>query len=166
MNSDWDKAIAFVLEMEGEYTLDPNDPGGETKFGISKRAYPDLDIKHLTVEQAKEIYLMDYWKPCSCDDLPTPFAIAVFDTAVNQGTTKAKRMLQIALDVTVDGVIGEKTITAAYKASPRKIKKYLAERLAAYVRTILDNPKLIVFAVNWSFRVIALAELILEKDTP
>lgn len=163
MKNDWDNAVTFVLKMEGDYTVDPNDPGGETKFGISKKAYPSLDIKNLTVEEAREIYHRDYWLPCSCDDLPSAFSISVFDCAVNQGTGKAKRLLQIALDVTVDGVIGPKTIEAAVKADTYRVKKYLAERLADYARIMSANPKLLVFAVNWSYRVLSLAELILPQ---
>lgn len=164
MEKDWGAAIVFVLKMEGGLTEDPADPGGLTKYGISQKSYPNLDIRNLTEDQAREIYKKDYWLPCSCNDLPTPFAIAVFDTAVNQGHTKAKRLLQIALDVPVDGVIGDKTIAAAFKAPPRQVKKYLAERLAAYARLMTENPKLLVFAVNWSFRVIYLAELILNPS--
>jgi lysozyme family protein len=164
MNKDWDIAIAFVLKMEGNYTLDPNDPGGETKFGISHKAYPNLDIGNLTEEQAKAIYLRDYWQPCQCDQLPTAFAISVFDTAVNQGVGKAKRLLQIALDVTVDGVIGDKTISSAFKANKYQAKKFLAGRLAEYIRLISANPSLMVFAVNWSYRVISLAEIVLKDS--
>ena len=163
MTSDWEKAIAFVLAMEGGYTLDPNDPGGETNFGISKKAYPSLDIKNLTVDMARVIYERDYWIPCSCDDLPTPFAIAVFDTAVNQGVTAAKRILQLALGVNVDGTIGQKTIEAAVRAGERQVKLFLAERLAHYARLMADNPKLLVFATNWSFRVVSLAELVFRS---
>jgi lysozyme family protein len=162
MNKDWDSAIAFVLKMEGSYTLDPNDPGGETKFGISKKAYPSLDIANLTEEQAKEIYLRDYWNPCSCDELPPALAICVFDTAVNQGITKAKRILQISLDVTVDGVIGDKTVAAAFKANSYHVKKFLANRMSEYMRLINANPSLMVFAINWSYRVISLADLVLH----
>jgi lysozyme family protein len=161
MNTDWEKAIAFVLKMEGDYTLDPNDPGGETRYGISKKAYPNLDITNLTLGEAKEIYRRDYWQACRCDELPSGFALIVFDTAVNQGVGKAKRLLQIALEVEVDGVIGDKTIAAAFKASQYRIKKYLAERLASYARLMADNKALLVFATNWSYRVIALAETVL-----
>ncbi len=163
MNTDWDKAITFVLEMEGGYTLDPNDPGGETKYGISKKAYPSLDIKNLTVDQAKDIYKRDYWEACQCDQLPSAFAISVFDTAVNQGVGKAQRLLQIALDVDVDGVIGAKTISAAFRIDTHGIKRFLAARLSDYAKTMSDNPKLLVFAMNWSYRVMALAELIFQK---
>ena len=57
----FDKAMNFVGLMEGGYVNDPIDKGGETKYGISKRSYPNLDIKNLTKEQAREIYYKDFW---------------------------------------------------------------------------------------------------------
>lgn len=165
MNGDWEIAIEFVLRMEGGETVEnnPNDPGGETKFGISNKAYPNLDIANLTKDAAKEIYKKDYWEPCRCDELPTALAIAVFDTAVNQGTGKARRLLQTALGVIADGVIGEQTITAAHKAGVTQIKKFLSERLIEYTRLMSKNPALTYWAFNWFTRVISLAELILPK---
>lgn len=160
MKTDWEKAIAFVLEQEGGLTDDPNDPGGLTKFGISKQAYPNLDIRNLTVEQAKEIYLRDYWNPCKCDELPTEFAISLFDSAVNQGPQVAIRIMQRALKVKDDGVIGPKTLAAAFSVQPRAYRLVLAERLAAYMRLIQAKPNLAVFGVNWSFRVLSLARLL------
>ena len=90
---DFDKAVEFVLEHEGDYSNDPQDPGGETNFGISKRSYPELDISKLTLKQAKEIYYKNYWLECGCDDLPYPFDIVVFDTAVNMGKRRALEFL-------------------------------------------------------------------------
>lgn len=166
MNTDWDKAIEFVLKMEGGETAehDPNDSGGLTKFGISQKAYPNLDIAALSRDEAKEIYRRDYWNACKCDELPTSFAIGVFDSAVNQGVKVAARLLQISLNVDTDGVIGDKTIAAAHKASPRQIKIFLAQRQAAYARLMVSNPNLLKYAVNWSFRVISLAEIILKRE--
>lgn len=162
MEKDWGTAIAFVLKMEGgaEAELNANDRGGLTKFGISQKAFPKLDIKALTVEDAKTIYRRDYWETCKCDELPAAFAIAVFDTAVNQGPGTARRLLQVALDVDVDGIIGEKTITAAHKASPYRVKKFLAERLAVYARLMVGDHSQLANAVNWSYRVLSLAELV------
>ena len=160
METDWNEAINFVLEQEGEYTLDPNDPGGETKYGISKKSYPSLDIKNLSRQDAVEIYHRDFWVPCRCADLPRPYALAVFDSAVNQGTRVAIRLMQIALGVIVDGVIGPKTIAAAHSAQPKMIRLALAERLSAYTRLIVSKPNLIVFAMNWSYRVLSLARRI------
>lgn len=85
-------AIALVLRHEGGYTAGlPNDPGGETNYGISKRAYPQLDIKNLTVAGAKEIYRRDYWHfdAVEAQDL----ANCALDCAVNQGPSVARQFL-------------------------------------------------------------------------
>jgi lysozyme family protein len=82
-------AVEFVLSREGGYVNDPQDPGGETKCGISKRSYPTLDIANMTKQQAIAIYKRDFWDRCHCDAYDYPLALAVFDTAVNCGVGKA-----------------------------------------------------------------------------
>ena len=89
MTESWDKAIKFVLDHEGGLSEDKNDPGGTTNWGISQRAYPSLDIKNLTIDQAKEIYKRDYWDKLNCDNIPYPMDIIHFDTAVNMGIKRA-----------------------------------------------------------------------------
>lgn len=164
MMYDWEKAIAFVLRAEGGYTLDPHDKGGETNFGISKRSYPKLDIKNLTEEKAKSIYQKDYWQFCKCDELPSPLAIAVFDAAVNQGQGAAPRMLQIALRVNVDGVIGDKTIAAAFKSGNDGVVRFMSQRMARYIRTIIKDQSQEIFADNWSDRLMRCAKLIFTNQ--
>ncbi len=117
----FESAVAFVLKAEGGYVNDPADAGGETNYGISKRAYPDLDIKALTEQQAKDIYFEDYWLRCRCDDMPAYIAAAVFDTAVNMGQRTAIKFLQQALGVTVDGIIGPVTLSGTYQKSPDEL---------------------------------------------
>lgn len=85
MRSTFARAISFTLQWEGGYSFDPHDPGGETNFGISKRAHPDLDVKALTVADAMAIYLHEYWEAIGCDDIPCPLDVAAFDSAVNCG---------------------------------------------------------------------------------
>lgn len=92
MKNNFEKAVAFVLSHEGLYSNNPADPGGETKYGISKRAHPDMDIKNLTLDEAKAIYRNGYWDDCNCDMLPYPFDVAIFDTAVNMGKTAALKI--------------------------------------------------------------------------
>ena len=75
----FDDAIGIVLKHEGGYVNDKNDPGGETRYGISKRAYPDLDIKNLTISQATEIYKKDYWVKGKCDKVPPKLRLIYFD---------------------------------------------------------------------------------------
>lgn len=112
VNTFFDTCFEKLINHEGGYVSDSRDPGGETKFGISKRAYPDLDIAALTVEQAKTIYKRDYWDRARCDELPPAVAFQVFDTAVNSGIGQAIRFLQRAVGVADDGVAGALTINA------------------------------------------------------
>lgn len=89
----FDRAFELVVGIEAGYVNDPKDPGRETKFGISKRAYPSLDIAQLTIEQAKEIYQRDYWTKSHCEGQTWPWALAIFDCAVNQGLQTALHLL-------------------------------------------------------------------------
>ena len=81
----FDEIIEIVLEHEGGYVNDPDDPGGETNFGVSKRAYPNVDIKNLTEDAAKDIYRRDYWDRNHCEDLPDELRHVYFDMCINQG---------------------------------------------------------------------------------
>lgn len=111
--SDFIRSISFVLRWEGGYANDPNDPGGETNFGISKRSYPNLDIRNLTREQAIAIYQRDYWQASGADQLPWPLNLVHFDSAVNTGTGQAQKFL---------------------KESGGDVTKYIASRLEFYTR--------------------------------
>lgn len=86
----FDAAFEIVVGVEAGYVNDPKDPGGETKFGISKRAYPDEDIANLTLERAKELYRRDRWDFCHCEGMSWEMALCVFDAAVNQGQNYAR----------------------------------------------------------------------------
>lgn len=90
--STFDSAFAIVVNHEGGYVNNPADPGGETKYGISKRAYPTLDIANLTLEDAKAIYKRDYWDALNLDSEPYDHALCLFDCAVNQGVGRAKQL--------------------------------------------------------------------------
>jgi lysozyme family protein len=107
----FEKAIVHILAFEGGYVFDSHDPGGETNFGISKRAYPNLDIKSLTQNEAISIYFQDYWQPIKPLLLPERLRLCVFDCAVNQGLERAMRLLQGAVGVKQDGVLGPLTLS-------------------------------------------------------
>ncbi len=100
------KVFERVIDHEGGYVNDPADPGGETKFGISKRSYPNVDIKELTLEKAIVIYRTDFWDKIHGDTLPLPVAYQLFDFAVNSGISTAIRYLQRAVGVADDGYWG------------------------------------------------------------
>ena len=118
----FDRAIVVVLEHEGEVLTDhPNDRGGPTKFGISQRWNPDVNVRELTREQAIEVYWRRYWLGRGYEWLPEPVAIKVFDLAVNLGDRTAVVCLQRALRacglrVKVDGLLGPETCGAAESA--------------------------------------------------
>ena len=80
--SNFDDFIGRVLTHEGGYVLDPRDPGGETRWGISKRSYPHVDIKNLSRESAVGIYRRDFWDRVQGDKLPRSFSFQALDAAV------------------------------------------------------------------------------------
>ena len=134
--------ISVIMDFEGGLVNDPKDSGGITKFGISKRSYPNVDILNLTIAQAQAIYFRDYWVPIQASQLPKQLDLYVFDAAVNQGIHAALLMLQAACGVPQDGVIGAGTIAASGKISPTK---YLAERALRYAA----SPQLSHFGLGW-----------------
>ena len=98
MENNFEKALKFVLSHEAEFVDDPNDPGKATKYGISQKAYPDLDIANLTREDAKIIYQRDYWDKAGCGEIANGLDIVVFDTAVNCGVSRALAFLATTHD--------------------------------------------------------------------
>ena len=127
---DFDTSFSALIGNEGGYTPGRGDPGGETKFGISKRSYPMEDIPNLTLERARDIYRHDYWAPAGCDALPEPIKFDLFDMAVNSGVHQAVRTLQRAVGQTEDGLLGSKTLMACQSMSPdRLVMRFNACRL-------------------------------------
>lgn len=130
----YDIIIAIVLRHEGGYVNDPDDLGGETNYGITKRNYPNLDIKNLTRKQAIEIYKNDFWIPLEMDKFTNPnLALQFFDMAVNAGKTNAKKLMLQALEIKKTST---KSLLSIFKqlridyynkvATYRNNKKYLA----------------------------------------
>lgn len=161
MKSD-DEIIADVIAREGDFVNDPNDPGGPTRWGITRRTlaqYRNRDvtiteIEHLTVNEAKEIYRALYLVgPGIVTILDPSLRALVLDSAVNHGPTKAIRMLQEAAGVKVDGIFGPQTRKAVNGAAAGKLwLKMMAERVSVYGRIITDNPAQAKFAAGWMNR--------------
>ena len=127
----FDGAFERVIDHEGDHVDHPDDPGGETRFGISQRSYPELNIATLTLADAKEIYRSDYWDRVKADQLPAELRFILFDSAVNSGVSQSIKWLQQSLaNITVDGVIGPKTLRAVEDSNPDKIARvFLGLRL-------------------------------------
>ena len=155
----FERLIGAVLEHEGGYVNDPDDPGGETKYGISKRSYPDLDIAGLTESQARDIYYGDWWLKLRCPSIQGDrIAQKYLDTSVNVGKTAGTQILQRALrevgqPVTVDGKIGPQTIGAANKANPDALLAAMRRLQAEHYESLIRrNPKLAKFRRGWMAR--------------
>ena len=147
-------ALDFTLAEEGGYVNNPKDPGGETKFGISKRAYPNEDIKNLTRDRAIELYERDYWNACRCSGMHTAVAMVVFDTAVNCGVGAASRWVQRVAGVTQDGVIRSVTLAALNRIEQQQaVALILRERMFATMQTATWDS----FKNGWSSRWFRLA---------
>lgn len=115
----FEKAVDMVLKHEGGYVNDPHDPGGETNYGISKRSYPNLNIRSLTINDATDIYYRDWWVRYGYNQIAHErIAIKILDLAVNMGARQAHKLLQRAVvnangpKIDIDGVIGEQTLLA------------------------------------------------------
>jgi lysozyme family protein len=138
MRNNYDQAFEFVVGHEGGLTLDRRDRGnwtsgrvgtGElkgTKYGVSAMSYPDLDIKNLTVAQAKEIYKSDYWDRIRADELPDGIDYMAFDIAVNHGPKDAVVWLQVSSGAQADGKIGPATMAAIKKRDPLRLLEEIA----------------------------------------
>lgn len=152
----FDEAFTRLIGHEGGYVDDPNDPGGETKYGISRRSYPGEDIPNMTLERAKEIYKRDFWRPAGCDALPNDLKFEMFDLAVHTSSPRkpflAIKFLQESCGVDVDGVLGPLTLLAAGAApTARTLRRLQGLRLAYYA----SRPKHLrdTYLAGWVTRV-------------
>lgn len=150
----------------GGYTNDPDDPGGETRWGIAKRFHPHVDIQNMTIDVAKSIYKKDYWDRMNLNPLANiapRLATKVFDAGVNIGQNSSVKMLQKVLNtcepdthawIMVDGVIGPKTLEKVVKVGEdQAIQEFCKEQLEYYVN--LNKPK---FINGWTKRALWIPE--------
>jgi len=152
-------AVERTLGFEGGYANDADDPGGETNFGISRRSYPDVDIRGLTREGAIAIYRRDFWDKPGFGRIESPAVAAkVFDMAVNMGAARAVRLLQQSSNdtrgrlVAVDGVCGAHTVEAV---NARRDPGWLVDRLrllAAAHYLALGKPR---YLAGWLTRALS-----------
>jgi lysozyme family protein len=146
----FDQCFDKLIASEGGYVFDPRDPGGETNWGISKRAYPTVDIKNLTRDGAKAIYKADYWGRAQCDKLPPALAYLIFDAAVNSGIGQSIRFLQRAVGVADDGVMGPLTVAAIQRFDAESLcARFLGQRLDFMTRLSTWD----VFGKGWGRRI-------------
>lgn len=153
MNKTFEKCMPIILKNEGGYVNHPSDPGGETKYGIAKKFFPNEDIKNLTVERATELYYEHYWLPMNLEGIDEPeLLLHVFDMGINAGTRRSIKMLQKLVDTVADGIMGPKTKTAVNEQSPL-VEKFKEARREYYTSLAERKPSLKVFLKGWLSRV-------------
>ncbi len=169
------RALALVLEHEGGYVNDPQDPGGCTNFGITIGTYRAIvnpratcsDVRHITPALVTRIYRRAYWDVVRGDDLPSGVDLAVFDFAVNSGPQRAAQFLQREIGVRDDGRIGPVTLAAAARDNPADLAAALCDARLAWLRGLKLFAR---FGRGWTRRVKAVRAAArawaAEKKTP
>lgn len=136
--TDFDRDIEFVLKWEGDLTTDS---GGLTRWGISQKSYPDLDIANLTLEQAKAIYKEDYWDKLKLDTFCWPESQILLDCAINCGVSR--------------------TIGWLNQAEQKGWREILLLRILHYT-TLAQKPKYQPYFRGWMNRTMDLYRLVSE----
>jgi lysozyme family protein len=160
MKGNFDKCLALLLAHEGNFVHHPQDPGGMTNLGVTKRVWEEWtghevdekQMRALTPELVAPLYKRKYWDACRSDDLVSGVDYAVFDVAVNSGAGRAIKFLQSCVGVDADGGFGPRTLAAVKVAEQdpeRLIELYCAKRLE-----FLQSLKTFeTFGKGWSRRV-------------
>lgn len=147
-------ADMIILSVEKEHSADPNDPGGDTWWGLARRWHPNETPWPPTFERAQQVRRAEYWDAHGCGAMPWQWALAVYDGAVNQGAAVV-RMAQQALGVPQDGVAGPRTAAAMAAAQPDCLRQFLALRALRYTM----EPQFGSFGRGWLARLFMIAQL-------
>jgi hypothetical protein len=152
------RCVAVTLAYEGGFCDNPDDPGGATNFGITKRTLEAFlghavtvdDVRTMSSSTAIEIYRANYWNQMRCGDLPAGVDLMVFDFGVNSGSATAIKALQGLVQVAQDGAIGPVTLGAVANASAPILVAGLGQARMTYLRNLSTFAD---FGEGWTNRV-------------
>jgi lysozyme family protein len=161
----FDDALERVLFWEGGFSNHPDDPGGPTNYGITQRTLSHFrgrfvheeELRSLTPADAAPLYEKEYWRECRCQELPDGVDLLVFDCAVNQGPDRAKRLLQRAVTVAEDGILGPVTMKATSLQNRIALIDEIASRRAVHYASLQRD-----FHLGWYRRLVAIHRHALE----
>jgi len=156
MASNFQECLDLVLKSEGGWVNHPNDPGGETNLGVTKRVWeeyvghPADSLKKLTKDDVAPLYELKYWRPCYCEVLPRGLDFVVFSMGVNAGPGRSVKLLQQSIGCVPDGVIGPKTRELISSSNGATLIAKFSETRREYYRSLKTFP---IFGKGWLARV-------------
>ena len=125
----------YIIPNEGGFSNRSNDRGKKTKFGISKRAYPNEDIDNLTRERANAIIYRDFYKWNGLNRLPYPIRGFVVDYGMPTSPLNAIRTVHQTLGIPKGNIIGNTTLNKLNGYSSHDYENFLN----AYKRNMINH---------------------------
>ena len=156
MQSNFKECLDLVLKSEGGWVNNPNDPGGETNLGVTKRVWeeyvghPVTTMKNLTPADVTPLYEQKYWRPCYGEVLPRGLDFVVFSMGVNAGPGRSIKLLQQSIGCVPDGVIGPRTRELISSSNGATLIAKFSETRREYYRSLKTFP---IFGKGWLARV-------------
>jgi len=161
MLANWDKSFDYLIDSEGGFVNDPNDPGGMTNLGITKKVWEawighevdEAAMRALTHDDVKPLYKKEYWDAVRADELPSGIDYLCFDFAVNSGVNRAIVILQQSIDVIVDGHLGPITISKVnkiYQENPENLIEKYSDNKETFYKSLKNFP---IYGKGWLNRV-------------
>jgi lysozyme family protein len=157
MANNFQECLVKVLKHEGGYVHHEKDPGGRTNLGVTQRVWEDWvghpvtekDMRELTPEIVGPMYEMKYWRTSYCEKLPRGLDLLVFTMAVNSGSGRSVKLLQDAIGVVADGVIGPNTMAKINEANVEVLIDKFSEARTSFYKGLKTFP---VFGSGWLSR--------------
>lgn len=154
----WKRSFELMLKSEGGFVNHPQDPGGMTNLGVTKRVWEEWvgresnekEMRSLTPAMVEPLYKRKYWDACRCDELPEGLDYLVFDFAVNAGPGRSIKILQTAVGTTPDGAIGPKTLAAVRAIDPHELIEKFSVAKTQFYESLPTFP---TFGRGWLNRV-------------
>jgi len=155
MKENFESCLEKILKHEGGFVNHPEDPGGMTNMGITKKVYEkflgkevsEQEMRDIPKEHVAEIYRKNYWDRVKADDLPSGLDLCVFDWAVNSGTKRAVCALQESIGAEVDGVMGPMTLGKVKVYDNLELLKVMKEKRENFYRSLTHLFK--TFGTGW-----------------
>ena len=156
MQGNFKECLDLVLKSEGGWVNNPNDPGGETNLGVTKRVWeewvghPVESLKKLSKDDVAPLYEQKYWRPCYGEVLPRGLDLVVFSMAINAGPGRSVKLLQSSIGCVPDGIIGPRTRGLISESNTANLISKFSESRREYYRSLKTFP---IFGRGWLARV-------------